>query len=140
MSTTDTPDRAPTWAELRETVLSQGADLDATRTDPRGIAGAQHERWMAGHDYAGRQVAEPPPPPRKPTPKVTVRGVDPKPAPTPARAGAAAEADTLGRLVEKLRAEGVPATLGQDGDGLRINVPDGHRDHAEKLLGGWAIG
>ena len=73
--TTTNPDRMPTWNEMRELVLNQGADLDATRTEPGGLARGQYERWRyGGMNYSDRPpAAEPAPPPRKPAPKVTVR-------------------------------------------------------------------
>ena len=65
--------RVPTWNDLREIVQAKGAQLDATRTEPGGLARGQFERWVLGHDYSNRQIVEPPPPPPKPRPKVVVR-------------------------------------------------------------------
>lgn len=126
------PDRVPTWSDMREVVHAQGADLDATRTEPRGIAGAQHERWLSGHDYAHRQVAEPPPPPAKPRPKVTVRGTE-----RYAKRGSMDVRTANGGydgLAARLRAEGIDATS----TGKSLRIPPGQQVQAATLLRGWA--
>lgn len=152
---TPTPPRPPTWSEMRATALAAGADPDARPGPPRGLAGAQHERWMTGHDYSpGRPpIARPPAPAPRKRPRVEVRNAAPaRPASTRTRAAdpprparttpAAAEGQAVARIVAQLRDAGVTsARIASDHAGRpAVEVDDRERARAARLLGSWTLG
>ena len=144
----DTPDPTPTpprpsWDDMRALVHNRGTDLDAPRTEPRGVIGAQHERWLDGHHYGPERppLAAPSTPPRKRT-RVEVVGMTPPTPPRGRRTPAAEAGATVDRLAARLRAQGVTsARIGVDHRGRpTIEVDDVERPRAARLLGSWTLG
>jgi hypothetical protein len=155
---TPTDPSPPTWDDMRALVRSRGADLDDARPEPRGVVGAQHERWLAGHHYGPERppIAEPPPAPKPPRRRVDARvpeqhrhrdHIPPTTAATtpatPTRRRArevgpspAAQHAAVGRLVDRLRAEGVTtARIGTDYRGRpEVAVDDADRDRASRII------
>ena len=114
--------RPPTWREMRETILNREGNLDAPRDAPRGVTGAQHERWLQGYDYNPREVAEPPPPPPKPRRKVEAKVPERHLTPKPADGQ---------KLAKALRDRGVRSARWAGGE---LHVDDHERDRASRVL------